>query len=1039
VALTPQTVEVRFRERDGKQSSKLAAQGTVTRAENVVMSKPGAYARRTGTESLGTVTGAKELTTYGGALVTLSDSELKQRINSAFTTPAASSLQWMSISATKSIETSGDQFAHSHLRAADGRDWHVWEAVEGNSNVIRYSVIEPSTDTRVVDAVSVTSGSRPSIVEVGTDVLIFYVSGAESANTGATADLKVRKIAEASPTSVGAQTDVETTDLSAPADDSFHGPFTYDVISSGGFAWAAYRIIDTGTQKLRIRKWNASSMSSAAVVTEASGQTTNGDDIVAFLENSFSTDFYVAVAYSDGSRNRVVRLSVADSALAGITNHALKTEGTAMPAGVLHGWRNLAGFVSPANGTVHLLAEATNHCTAGTSSSSAFKYTYYITRDTGGSVSSSNRYHLGIASKPWTASGVVYIALQKTSYVQPTYYVAKLQTGDMVGMFFVGSAGAVDNERSAYSSTDLEGQIPNRPGRLPSPSVSGTAATIALLKTRQAPVTHPITGASPDLGRVKRGAWTVTITPWIAGSEFQPVNAADSLLIPGGAPRTFDGSNIDIAGFFAFPEVPSISALSNDLPLVDGARLTALASTTGSLAAGTYFFQIIFERRVAGRLVRSAPSLPFDAVMPGGTGISIRVAPPPRPRLLVDGTDDIVVAVYRTLLDAGEDAPYYRVAEAKLLNDDYVSIAIRDADGTGATSIDNNEQLYTGDGTLDNVPPPPMRQVKVWRDRVMFLLEENRRAFGWSKIIKPDIGLEWSDSFVFEVADEFGDFFGMAPLGNNFVLFKRDAIYWFSGAGPDDTGNGQFSEVIRLDGYPGTTNGRSIVSTEAGVYFQAPDGVIWLLTPSLERTPIGEPCADISLTVVSSIEVPAKRQVRFHTASTTLVYDTIHRVWTTFTGQDALSAASLSGRAHYLSTGAVVRRDDTSYTESGTTYQAVLELSWLSIAGLAGYQRVWSGDVVGEATGAYSLAVVMGADFGNGTSTKTVASSALAAAFGHRVRFYVPMSLQQKTALRLRLQDDSPTTAGGLWEGINLQCGFASGRRPQLPSAHRAT
>jgi len=83
VELTPRTVEVRLRERDGNSSSKLAVLGTVDVAENVVMSSPGVYDRRSGTELVETVTGAKELTAYSNALVTLSDTELKQRIDSA--------------------------------------------------------------------------------------------------------------------------------------------------------------------------------------------------------------------------------------------------------------------------------------------------------------------------------------------------------------------------------------------------------------------------------------------------------------------------------------------------------------------------------------------------------------------------------------------------------------------------------------------------------------------------------------------------------------------------------------------------------------------------------------------------------------------------------------------------------------------------------------------------------------------------------------------------------------------------------------------
>lgn len=502
----------------------------------------------------------------------------------------------------------------------------------------------------------------------------------------------------------------------------------------------------------------------------------------------------------------------------------------------------------------------------------------------------------------------------------------------------------------------------------------------------------------------------------------------------------FDGGSVVESGFHLFPEVvPAIA--SGSLPSLGSGNTTAARAfdaVAGAVTDGTYYLQLVFEWTDSrGRVHQSAPSIPFSVTISGGlpNGESLRVL---RPLTTKTG---VKIVVYRTTANAAIDANYYRTSEwatdalASGASTMYTAVYIAEGDST----VVNNPQLYTDDGTLDNAPAFAMRQAKTWKDRVMFLLEENRRAFGWSKLVKPDLGLEWSDSFFFEVADEYGEFTALAPLGNNFLFFKRDAIYWISGAGPDDTGTGQFSEPIRLEGVPGTQRPRSVITTEDGVWYQAPDNVIWRISPSLQAEPIGEPCADQTAAVVGTLQHRDKRQVRFHTASTTLVYDTLHKVWTTFTGQATLSCCMLGGDAYYLTTGAAVRKDGTGYTEAGTSYQGVLELSWTSIAGLAGYQRVWSGDVVGEAVGAYTLSVVMTSDFGDGASTKSLASSSLDATHGHRVRFHVPASLQQRTSLRLRLQDNSPSTAGGQWEGVNLQCGFAPGRRPPLPSANKMT
>lgn len=1030
VALTPQSVEIRFRERDGRSSSKLVAPGTVTRAENVVMTKPGTYQRRTGSDLVETVSGAKELTAYSGALVTMSDTVLKHRIAGAFTTPASSALRWTAVTATRSLETGSDQLCHSHVRAADGRDWHVWEVVESGALTVKYSVVDPTTGTHLVHDATVSAGSRPAIVAVGTDILIFYIEGAETVND-TDASLRARKIAQASPSSVGSASTVENAVVMAPGTipSVYYGSFPYDVVVNGSTVVVASVVAGSDT---RVRTWNPSTMASIASVTEAGAYDTRGTDVIGFLNHDFSdSNYYIGRGYVDNTTGvRTLLLQIVPTGLGSVSNTTLKTESG--DQGNTPGWQNVTGYVDGSL-TAHVLAEVVNQVdVSGNDASAAHKWHYYATRTSGGSTAVSTRPGLGIASRPWVVGSDRYILLSHTSYIQPTYFVADPSTGTIYGRLMSGSAGLIDNEKASFFSPSNKRNISQRRGRLPTPQVVGSTATIAVHKLRKAP-TFVLEGSN-YAGDVVRGAWTVSIAPWAAGGEYQPALTGDVLFLPGGSPREFDGGSIVESGFHLFPEAPPSNVASNLPDVGTGNEVSAWTSTSGSLTDGTYFVQLMFEwTDTRGRIHRSAPSIPFQMVVSGVTGYSIRIMNP------LTARTGVRLVAYRTIVNAAESATYFRAAETPVpplsAGTLYTSIALTDSDA----NIQDNEQLYTTGGVLDNAPAFAMRQAKPWKDRVMFLLEENRRAFGWSKLVKPDLGLEWSDSFFFEVNDEFGDFTALAPLGSNFLFFKRNAVYWISDAGPDDTGTGQFAEPRRLDGYLGTELPRSVVSTEMGVFYQAPDNVIWLITPSLERVAVGEPCADIALTVVGAMEVPDKRQVRFHTGSTTLVYDTMHKIWTTFTGQGALACTMFGANAHYLSSGAAVRKDGTAYDEAGTSYQAVLEFAWFSLNQLAGYQRVWSGDIVGETLGAYTLSAVLTSDFGTTTTTKSLASSSFTAAKGHVARFHVPLSLQVKTALRLKLQDDSPSTAGGLWEGVNLQCGFAPGRRPALPSAHRMT
>src|SRR5687767_9900888 len=173
------------------------------------MSKPGAYQRRTGSETVATVTGAKELTAYSGALVTFSEEVganteyfLRQRVAGSFELPDNASLKWTTITGSRSIETGVDQICHSHVRAADGRDWHTWEEYNGQARAVKYSVIDPTTGAHIVHNATIASGTRPYIVAVGTNILVFYVLGASVDNAGANTSLAVAKIAQSAPGTV---------------------------------------------------------------------------------------------------------------------------------------------------------------------------------------------------------------------------------------------------------------------------------------------------------------------------------------------------------------------------------------------------------------------------------------------------------------------------------------------------------------------------------------------------------------------------------------------------------------------------------------------------------------------------------------------------------------------------------------------------------------------------------------------------------------------------------------------------------------------
>ena len=73
-------------------------------------------------------------------------------------------------------------------------------------------------------------------------------------------------------------------------------------------------------------------------------------------------------------------------------------------------------------------------------------------------------------------------------------------------------------------------------------------------------------------------------------------------------------------------------------------------------------------------------------------------------------------------------------------------------------------------------------------------------------------------------------------MDDKLIIFKKDAIYYITGTGPDNTGaNGTFSDATFITSTVGCANPSSIVLMPNGIMFQSDKG-IWLLDRQLGTT-----------------------------------------------------------------------------------------------------------------------------------------------------------------------------------------------------------
>ena len=991
----PQDIEVRLGERDTSVSDKLATPGTLTVAQNVEMDKDGRYQRRPGNvlHSNHVESDFTDLESFDGGLVYSSPSGTRVYDEALGTWSAPAGAYGAGSDAfrlTPRIEgraTNGNQLSHSYV-SAGGYDWHFWisaaDTVAGSTAPLQYSVFEQGSGfaiiyNRLLDGSA--DNFAVSAYLVGTNIFVLYME-VNAAGTAST--LRARKIPVATPNIPSAESTIDLTTVAGAAKRAFDAH-----IIDANSVTIAYKFDTAGTSRLRLRQWNVTTMASTAVATTAAA--TQGDDAITFLNATLSDGTYhVALAGPTGlttQRHDIGTLALTSTATLDATFIG----------------KAVSGYVDPSTNQEHVYAA---EYTSGTTHEPL--NTRFFTVTSGGAVSEVNGIRgISPASRPWvTASGRRYLLCRLHSNTQPTYVVLDPSLGAVslfLGRFFTGVAHAYLNP--VAGPTVLKETM----DRMQIPYVTGDVAVIGV--SRLAPNSTP--GAPVSM------AHKVTLTPRTAAA----VNlgqAQGALIIPGGTPGRTDKGKAS-GWFHHFPDFVTFTAAA------------------GTLTNGTYQVVAVYEDVDSrGNIYRSAPSVPQSHTTAVG-GFRIDA---PAPRLYespAHGSQTTTIAFYRTAVNPGINPRFFFRGR--------IGIGSISGGATVTGITDNNinvadgEELYVLDGqVIENGPPPPLSQFTTWNGRGMYLLEENRRAFGWTKLFKEGVGIEFSEDFVGLIEDEYGDLTAQAPMGRRFVFFKRDCFYWIDGDGPDDLGNGEFTLPERVVGFPGTTNPRSVLSSEIGVFYQAPDLTMWLMGPGSQCAPLGDPVSDIASVIKDAVLVPDKRQARFYTASgTVLVYHLDRRRWTTFT-MPAVSSVCVHDGAVFASLAtpnAIIREDAATWADNGTTYQAILELAWLSLGKLAGYMRTWAIQLLGESLGAHTLSLQATADFGNATATRTLASTAIASAHGYRVEAKVPRQLQQETALKLRISDNSPTTAGFALEAINLQVGLAPGRRPRLPRAHR--
>lgn len=277
---------------------------------------------------------------------------------------------------------------------------------------------------------------------------------------------------------------------------------------------------------------------------------------------------------------------------------------------------------------------------------------------------------------------------------------------------------------------------------------------------------------------------------------------------------------------YAFPQgspTPTVYVATSECGFAHSPTIVGSITTTAAAGpgVGTYSYRAVYEWvDVYGRRHRSAPSAAKSVTLT--TGLQ-------RPRLSVSSlhmsqrtiTQEFgpQIILYRTL-DGGDG--YHRIQATADAYDLTGLVTIDDA--SLDSEIDANEFIYTDGGVLDFSLGPSCAFLARAEDRAWCGGLWDPTLVQCSRVIIPGEPIQFAEHASHQVA--LGEACtALAYMDGNTIAFTRAAIYLISGDGPNEQGIGGFPPPRVHTSGIGCDNWRSVVQTNAGVFFQNRKGI----------------------------------------------------------------------------------------------------------------------------------------------------------------------------------------------------------------------
>ncbi len=534
---------------------------------------------------------------------------------------------------------------------------------------------------------------------------------------------------------------------------------------------------------------------------------------------------------------------------------------------------------------------------------------------------------------------VPHVVLSHDAALQPTYFLCNLY--NQVNSSALPKANVVSK-----IAESLGGGLPVKKSSLS--GINETSSNVFQTALLQKDLLF--TSAS-DTGTVNTYTQTgvISTTFDFTQTNLNTLTLGQNLHIGSGMLSMYDGSTVVEHNFHLYPEAVTLVVNTS------GGHLTDSAS---------YGYQVTYEwTDNQGQLHRSSPS-PIISGTTTATGTNVSEVVLTIPTLRITAKSNVNIVVYRTQANG---TVYYRLNSptSPLLNSTTTD-SVTYTDDASDASIAANEQLYTTGGEVPNIAAPATSILGEYKNRIILIPSDNPYSWWFSKQVIPGSPVEFSNVFVENIGTEGGPITATIQMDSNLILFKQNSVYYVVGDGPSPSGaNNDFTQALSIASDVGCINSESMILMPMGIIFKSNKG-IYLLSRGLEVDYIGADVEAFNNDIVTSAQlISYTNQIRFTLNSgNVLVYDYFVKQWSVFTNIKAISSIITQNVFSYIqSNGMVLQETQGVYNDNGAFIKLKLKTSWLSLAGIQGFQRIYKALILGQYFGPHQLLVQFAFDF----------------------------------------------------------------------------